>query len=121
MLTRSQKMYLYSIYMLGQNGNAVRSADVARLVGVSKPSTVKMVQKLVDEQYIIKEPYKEITLTEKGITAANKLYTPSIILRDFLINTVGVSQEHADNDAVIMVSQMTDETLEKLVRFTLDR
>ena len=55
MLTRSQKMYLYSIYMLGQNGNAVRSADVARLVGVSKPSTVKMVQKLVDEQYTNRE------------------------------------------------------------------
>lgn len=121
MLTRSQKTYLYAIYSLGQNGNTVRSADVAKIVGVSKPSTVKMVQRLVDEEYILKEPYKEIALTQKGIRAANELYTPSVILRDFLINTIGVSEESADYDAVIMVSQMTDETLEKLVRFALNK
>lgn len=121
MLTRSQKTYLYAIYSLGQNGNTVRSADVAKIVGVSKPSTVKMLQKLVDEEYILKEPYKEIALTEKGIKAANELYTPSVILRDFLLNTIGVSEESADYDAVIMVSQMTDETLEKLVQYALDR
>lgn len=79
-----------------------------------------MLQRLVDEEYILKEPYKEIALTEKGIRAANELYTPSVILRDFLINTIGVSEESADCDAVIMVSLMTDETLEKLVRFALN-
>lgn len=45
MLTYSQKKYLFAIYKLGQSGNIVKSADVAKIVGVSKASTVTMTQK----------------------------------------------------------------------------
>ena len=54
MLTHSQKKYLFAIYKLGQNGRPVKSADVAKIVGVSKASTVKMTQKLTEEGYIVK-------------------------------------------------------------------
>lgn len=84
MLTKSQKRYLFAIYRLGQNGRPVKSTEVASVLGVTKASTVKMTQKLIDEGYIIKEPYREITLTSEGIKAANELYTPSVILQDFL-------------------------------------
>lgn len=119
MLTQSQKLYLYAIYKLGQNGNTVRSAEVAKIVGVSKPSTVKMTQRLIEEKYIVKEPYKEIELTEKGIKEANKIYTSSIIIHNFLKNKAGVSEENANSDAVRIVSQISAETLEKLVQFAL--
>lgn len=119
MQTKAQKIYLYAIYKLGQNGNAVRSADVARIVGVSKPSTVSMLQKLADDGYITKEPYREIELTKKGIKAANELYTPMVIVCDFLKNAVGTSNEKADKDAIIMVSQLSDETLDKFVDFAI--
>ena len=76
MLTKSQKRYLFAIYRLGQNGRPVKSTEVASVLGVTKASTVKMTQKLIDEGYIIKEPYREITLTSEGIKAANELYTP---------------------------------------------
>ena len=119
MQTKAQKIYLYVIYKLGQNGNAVRSADVARIVGVSKPSTVSMLQKLADDGYITKEPYREIELTKKEIKAANELYTPMVIVCDFLKNAVGTSDENADKDAIIMVSQLSDETLDKFVDFAI--
>ena len=86
MLTGAQKLYLYAIYKLGQEGKSIRSAEVAKIVGVSKPSTVRMTQKLIDDGYIIKEPYREIALTEKGVRAANELYTPCVIMHDFLKN-----------------------------------
>ena len=92
MLTHSQKKYLFAIYKLGQNGRPVKSADVAKIVGVSKASTVKMTQKLTEEGYIVKEPYMEISITQKGIKAANELYTPSVILCDFLAESVGVDE-----------------------------
>ena len=57
MLTYSQKKYLFAIYKLGQNGKDVRSAEVAKIVGVSKASTVSMTQKLCDSGYIDKEHY----------------------------------------------------------------
>ena len=53
MLTKSQKRYLFAIYRLGQNGRPVKSTEVASVLGVTKASTVKMTQKLIDEGYII--------------------------------------------------------------------
>ena len=120
MLTHSQKKYLFAIYKLGQNGRPVKSADVAKIVGVSKASTVKMTQKLTEEGYIVKEPYMEISITQKGIKAANELYTPSVILCDFLAESVGVDESTADTDAVAMVSHLSEETVEKLVKFALE-
>ena len=89
------------------------------VLGVTKASTVKMTQKLIDEGYIIKEPYREITLTSEGIKAANELYTPSVILQDFLENRVGVERKNAENDSVAIVSQISDDALDKLVSFAL--
>ena len=120
MLTKSQKRYLFAIYRLGQNGRPVKSADVAKIVGVSKASTVKMTQKLTEEGYIVKEPYMEISITQKGIKAANELYTPSVILCDFLAESVGVDESTADADAVAMVSHLSEGTVEKLVKFALE-
>lgn len=120
MLTHSQKKYLFAIYKLGQNGRPVKSADVAKIVGVSKASTVKMTQKLTEEGYIAKEPYMEISITQKGIKAANELYTPSVILCDFLAESVGVDESTADADAVAMVSHLSEGTVEKLVKFALE-
>ncbi len=120
MLTHSQKKYLFAIYKLGQNGRPVKSADVAKIVGVSKASTVKMTQKLTEEGYIVKEPYMEISITQKGIKAANELYTPSVILCDFLAESVGVDESTADADAVAMVSHLSEGTVEKLVKFALE-
>ena len=118
-LTKSQKRYLFAIYRLGQNGRPVKSTEVASVLGVTKASTVKMTQKLIDEGYIIKEPYREITLTSEGIKAANELYTPSVILQDFLENRVGVERKNAENDSVAIVSQISDDALDKLVSFAL--
>ena len=105
MLTKSQKRYLFAIYRLGQNGRPVKSTEVASVLGVTKASTVKMTQKLIDEGYIIKEPYREITLTSEGIKAANELYTPSVILQDFLENRVGVERKNAD--AILLTKSTT--------------
>lgn len=119
MLTKSQKRYLFAIYRLGQNGRPVKSTEVASVLGVTKASTVKMTQKLIDEGYIIKEPYREITLTSDGIKAANELCTPSVILQDFVENRVGVERKNAENDSVAIVSQISEDALDKLVSFAL--
>ncbi|WP_295209661.1 metal-dependent transcriptional regulator [Ruminococcus sp.] len=119
MLTKSQKRYLFAIYRLGRSGRSVKSTEVASVLGVTKASTVKMTQKLIDEGYIIKEPYREIQLTTEGIKAANELYTPSVILQDFLENRVGIERKNAESDSVAIVSQISEESLDKLVSFVL--
>lgn len=121
MLTKSQKRYLFAIYVLGQEGKAVKTTKVAEILGVTKASTVKMAQRLIEEGCIIKEPYREIQLTPKGIKAANELYTPAVILQDFLRSKVGISEENALEDSMTIISQISDETLEKLINYSLEQ
>lgn len=120
MVTQSQKRYLFAIYTLGLNGKAIKSTEVSKLLGVTKASTVKMTQKLTDDGYIKKEPYREIELTPEGIKAANELYTPSVILRDFLEKKVNIDPKDAEKDSVAIVSQLSDESMEKLIKYILD-
>lgn len=119
MLTYAQKKNLFAIYRLGMNGSVISSSDVSRLVGVSKASTVKMTQRLSGEGYILKEPYGKISLTESGIKAASSLFTSSVILCDFLHKQVGIDQQEADQDAVKIVAQVSEKSVEKLVKFAL--
>ena len=55
-LTYSQKKYLFAIYKLGQNGEEVKSVDVANVVGVRKASTAVMMTKLTENGFIQKKP-----------------------------------------------------------------
>ena len=117
MLTKSKKKYLFAIYMLGENGGSVKSTLVSDLLGVSKASTVKMTQRLIEDGYIIKEPYREIRLTELGRQEADRLFRPSVVLQDFLENRVGVEKSKAREDSIIMAAELSAESLEKLVIF----
>lgn len=120
-LTYSQKKYLFAIYKLGQNGGEVRSAEVAKLVGVSKASTSAMAVKLCESGYIEKEHYGQIGLTENGIKAANPLYTSYVIIRDHLENSLGLDEQTADEDAVKIVVHASEKTVDRLAEYLLKR
>ena len=115
MLTEQQKKYLITIYILGQNGGSVRTTDIAKYLHVAKASTVKMEKKLT----IIKEPYRPITLTKKGINEANMLFTTSIILQDFFQSRVGLTAEKAGEAAMILCAELDEMTLDKIADFVL--
>lgn len=118
-MTYAQKKYLFAIYRLGINGEAISSSDVSRLVGVTKASTVKMTQRLSDDGYIQKEPYGKISLTESGIKEASTLFASSLVICDFLKQKVGIPEQEADSDAVKIVAQVSEKTVNQLVKFAL--
>lgn len=120
-LTYSQKKYLFAIYKLGQNGEEVRSSEVAGLVGVSKASTAAMMTKLTESGYIQKKPYGQIALTESGIKAANSIFTGYIIIRDFFENVLGLDEQTADSDAVKIVVHVSEKTVNQLAEYLLKR
>lgn len=111
----------FAIYKLGQNGKDVRSAEVAKIVGVSKASTVSMTQKLCDSGYIDKEHYGQIALTDIGVKEANSLFTKCLIIRDFLSKNLDLTEEQADADAVAIVSHVSEETAERLADYILNK
>lgn len=121
MLTEPQKKYLITIYLLGQNGSSVRTTDIAGYLHVAKASVVKMEKKLIEEGLIMKEPYGKITLTVKGISEANELFTPSVVIKDHLINKVGIDPEKAGEASMEISSVLDAQTLDKLTDYLLSQ
>lgn len=119
MLTKQQKKYLITIYLLGQNAERVRITDIADYLHVAKASAVKMCKKLTDEGLIIKEPYRQIVLTAKGVSEANGLFTPCVILQEFFASKVGIEPKKAGEASMMISSVLDDETVDKLVSYVL--
>ncbi len=69
-LTLAQARYLNAIQSIAQAGGAVRSADVARSLGVSRPSVARMLRVLTQEGWTLKAPYGRVELTPEGERAA---------------------------------------------------
>ena len=119
MLTDQQKKYLITIYLLGQNGQRVRTTDIADYLHVSKASAVKMCGKLLDEGLISKEPYGKIFLTQKGVSAANGLFTPCIIIKEFFSARAGLDPDKAGEVSMVIASGVDEQTLDKIVGYVL--
>ncbi|MBO4866865.1 MAG: metal-dependent transcriptional regulator [Ruminococcus sp.] len=121
MLTEQQKKYLITIYLLGQNGERVRITDIADYLHVAKASAVKMCKKLIEEELIIKEPYRQISLTQKGVGEANGLFTPCVILQDFFTSMVGIESKKAGEASMMISSVLDEETMDKFVNYVLSQ
>ncbi len=97
--SESTEMYLEAILELEAKNNVVRSVDVARFLGVSKPSVNRAMTNLKNEGYIRQEPYGDISFTDKGRTKASRIHELHHIITDFLVSSLGISPDLAEADA----------------------
>ena len=112
-IQESAEMYLETIYVLSQKNGVVRSIDVARKMGFSKPSVSRAMKNLKTENYIDIDEEGHITLLEKGLKIADKIYERHLILTDYFTK-IGVSPETAEEDACRIEHVISDETFNKI-------
>ena len=112
-LQESGEMYLETIYILSKKSNAVRSLDVAEYMGFSKPSVCRAVGILKGGEYIVTDKNGYITLTEKGLEIANKMYERHTLLSSFLMH-LGVDEETATADACKIEHDIIDKSFEAI-------
>ena len=115
-LQESGEMYLESIYVLTQKMNAVRSIDVCEYMGFSKPSVSRAVGLLKEGNYIVVDRDGYITLTEKGIEVAEKMYERHTLLTNFLVK-IGVTEDIAAEDACKIEHYLSDESFNALKEY----
>ena len=115
-LQESGQMYLETIYMLSQTMDTVRSIDVVEHMGYSKPSVSRAIGILKSGGYVEMAEDGSLTLTESGLSAAEKIYERHTILTEFLTR-LGVDRETAAEDACKMEHVISDESLAALKRF----
>ncbi len=112
-IQESAEMYLESIHVLSQEKENVRSIDICRKMGFSKPSVSRAMKNLKAEGYIDIDENGYITLKEKGLAIADKIYERHRILTQYFVN-IGVSPQVAEDDACRIEHVISDETFSKI-------
>ena len=112
-IQESGEMYLESIYVLSQKGEPVHAIDVGKHMGYSKPSVSRAMGLLRKDGYIEVDEESHITLTEKGLAIANKIYERHTLLAGLLIR-LGVEKETAAEDACKIEHAISDASFQAI-------
>ena len=97
-IQESAENYLETILMLKKRNGYVRSIDIAEELDFSKPSVSVAMKNLRENGYIGIDEYGHITLQEKGLEIAEKIYERHTLLSEWLI-ALGVTPKTALEDA----------------------
>ena len=114
-LLESGEMYLETILILTIRGQTVRSIDVAKYMGFSKPSVSRAVGRLKEQGYITVDPEGTILLTGSGRAIAEKIYERHRVLTT-LLTRLGVDERTAAEDACKIEHDISDVTFEAVKR-----
>ena len=91
----------------------VRSIDIARELGFSKPSVSVAMKRLRENGYIEMAANGSITLLAPGREIAEHIYERHRLLTDFFV-ALGVSEDVAAADACKIEHDLSDETFSRL-------
>jgi DtxR family Mn-dependent transcriptional regulator len=115
-MTQSQEDYLEMVSFLSDEGR-VRVTDIAVRLGFSKPSVLTALRLLEEKDLISHERYGSVSLTEKGRKLAGEIRERHFLIKAFLQEKLGISEETAEKDACKMEHILSEETFEKLKSF----
>ena len=108
-----QEDYLQTIYRLEHTSGAARISDIARVLGVRKPSASQMVERLEDQGFISHEPYAGVRLTKNGQKRALQVLERHEALVDFF-TTIGIPKKVREHDIHGLEHYISPITLKKL-------
>ena len=108
-IQESAEMYLETIYILSKENEYVRSIDIAKKMNFSKPSVSRAMKNLSNEDYISIDGNGYITLLDKGLKIAKKIYERHDVLTKYFIK-LGINPKVAEDDACRIEHVISDET-----------
>ena len=116
-LSASLEDYLKEIYLLNLEGQEVRVTDIARSLGISKPSVNRAMNTLKELQLLEHEHYGKIILTESGSDMAKNILDTNKIIYRFLTEILDVDEQTAIAEADLMEHDISKGTRKKLKKF----
>lgn len=109
---KSVEDYLKTIYILSRKKD-VHGADIAKAIGVSRPTVCVSLKALTEEGYILVDDAHEVHLTEKGLQIAKETYERHDMFRR-LLTGLGVNEKTATSDACEMEHAVSAESYQAL-------
>ena len=116
-MQQSGQTYLETIYLLKIENGHVKSIDVAKALGFSKPSVSRAMGKLKAEGYLEVGEKGELVLTKEGNKIAKDLVEKQETLTQFLMMTADVDQETAEDDARKMMHFISKKSFQGIRNF----
>ena len=111
-ILKSSEDYLETMLILRERHGYIRSIDIAVELGVTKPSVSYATKRLRENGYILMEKDGRITLTDKGMEIATRMYERHKLL--------GVDPKIAREDACKIEHDLSEETFDAIVRHVQD-
>ena len=115
-MQESGEMYLETIFTLSERLERVRSIDICKEMGYSKPSVSRAMGLLKKAEHIEVDGEGYITLTESGLKIAKTIFERHTVLTRMLIS-LGVGEETAARDAWKIEHSISEETFEAIKEY----
>lgn len=115
-IQKASEDYLETMLMMKEKHGYIRSIDIAEHLGVTKPSVSYATKRLRENGYITMDPDGLITLTDKGLEIAERIYERHKLLTD-LLTKLGVDPETAREDACKIEHDLSVETFAAIRRY----
>ena len=116
-MTSSLEDYLEAVFVLSKQKGNVRLTDIAEHLGVSKPSVNRAVNTLTQNGFLEHVTYGDIIITPAGESYAANVLRRHKLIKQFLINELGVDEKIAERDACQMEHVMSPVTIDKLYEY----
>ena len=114
--TENTEDYLEIIAELLSSKGEARIVDIANELDIAQATANKTIQRLQNQGFVKKEPYRSIFLTLKGQELASISKKRHIIVLTFL-KKLGLDGKTAEADAEGIEHHVSDKTLKKMDQF----
>ena len=118
MISKALEEYVKTMYILKQQKGEIRVTDIAEKMCCSKASVTKALNNLKDKDLVEYEAFGEIKLTEEAERIAQKNLEAYDIVYLFFNEILEIKIEEAKEEAEKIKSIISDETLNRLARYT---
>jgi len=107
--------YLETILVLQKRNGTVRSSEVARELGFSKPTVSQYMKSFRENGYVTADSEGSLSLTRKGLEIAERIYERHVLIARFLM-ALGVDEETALADSCKMEHDISEQSFRCLQR-----
>ena len=116
-LTTALEDYLETIFELIRDKPVARVRDIANARGVKAGSVTPAMRRLADLGYVEYSQREYIRLTPVGEREARRIYARHQLLTRFFAEVLALPKEEARENACAMEHSLSDQAMDRLVRF----
>lgn len=119
-ITAATENYMEAILILQRQNGMVRSVDIAKYMGFSKPTISQYMKQYAQQGLVTIASNGAIELTAEGRAIAEPILDRHMIISRIFM-ALGVSEETAREDACKVEHDLSDETFECLKKYYMEK